>query len=72
MPTYSPHLNLIEKLWHLMRDHINRSYFFDSFTQLCEGVIDWLSHLPLSRFRTLMGVTDYHLPYHHLPYPGLV
>ena len=67
MPTYSPHLNLIERLWHLMRDQINRSYFFDSFTQLCEGVIDWLSHLPLSRFRTLMGVTDY-----HLPYPGLV
>ena len=27
MPTYSPHLNLIERLWHLMRDQINRSYF---------------------------------------------
>ena len=26
MPTYSPHLNLIERLWHLMRDQINRSY----------------------------------------------
>ena len=40
MPTYSPHLNLIERLWHLMRGQINRSYFFDSFIQLCEGVID--------------------------------
>lgn len=46
-----------------MRDQINRSYFFDSFTQLCEEVVDWLSHLPLSRFRTLMGIPDYHFSY---------
>ena len=42
MPTYSPHLHLIERLWHLMRDQINRSYFFESFTELCEAVIRWL------------------------------
>ena len=61
MPTYSPHLNLIERLWHLMRDQINRSYFFESFSQLCEAVIGWLERLPFSRFRSLMGI---HEPHH--------
>ena len=56
MPTYSPHLNLIERLWHLMRDQINRSYFFESFNQLCEAVIGWLDRLPFSRFQSLMGI----------------
>lgn len=56
MPTYSPHLNLIERLWHLMRDQINRSYFFESFTELCEAVIQWLDRLPFSRFQSLMGI----------------
>ena len=56
MPTYSPHLNLIERLWHLMRDQINRSYFFESFPKLCQGVIEWLQRLPFSRFQSLMGI----------------
>lgn len=60
MPTYSPHLNLIERVWHLMRDQINRSYFFDSFTYLCEGVVGWLSRLPFSRFCSLLGTKTYH------------
>ena len=58
MPTYSPHLNLIERLWHLMREQINRSYFFESFTELCEAVIGWLQRLPFSRFRSLMGTHE--------------
>jgi hypothetical protein len=60
LPTYSPHLNLIERLWHLMRDQINRSYFHESLTQLCEGLVGWLDRLPFSRFRSLMGVENYH------------
>jgi transposase len=55
-PTYSPHLNLIERLWHLMRDQINRSYFFKSFPELCEAVIGWLERLPFSRFQSLIGI----------------
>ena len=58
MPTYSPHLNLIERLWHLMRDQINRSYFFESFSELCEAVIGWLQRLPFSRFQSLMGIYE--------------
>ncbi len=55
-PTYSPHLNLIERLWHLMQDQINRSYFFKSFTELCEAVIGWLERLPFSRFQSLIEI----------------
>ena len=58
MPTYSPHLNLIERLWHLMRDQINRSYFFNSFSELCQTVIGWLDRLPFSRFQSLMGIHE--------------
>ena len=58
MPTYSPHLNLIERLWHLMRDQINRSYFFETFSELCEAVIGWLDRLPFSRFQSLMGIHE--------------
>ena len=62
MPTYSPLLNLIERLWHLMRDQINRSYFFKNFTQLCEELIGWLDRLPFSRFQSLMGISASQLP----------
>ena len=58
MPTYSPHLNLIERVWHLMRDQINRSYFFNSLSELCQTVIGWLDRLPFSRFQSLMGIHE--------------
>jgi hypothetical protein len=57
LPTYSPHLNLIERLWHYMRDNITRSHFYVSFKQLCEALIDWLQTLPFERFRSLMSLT---------------
>lgn len=56
MPTYSPHLNLIERLWHLMRDHMTRSYFHETLTHLCEALVRWFERLPFERFRSLMGV----------------
>lgn len=56
MPTYSPHLNLIERLWKYMRDNITRNVFYGTFRELCEAWRDWLYSLPLQCFRTLMGV----------------
>ena len=56
LPTYSPHLNLIERLWHYMRDNITRSHFYKTFTQLCEALVKWLATLPFARFQSLMGV----------------
>ena len=56
LPTYSPHLNLIERLWKYMRDNVTRNHFYLTFRQLCEALVDWLQVLPFERFMSLMGV----------------
>ncbi len=56
LPTYSPHLNIIERLWHYMRDKITRSHFYETFKHLCEALVKWLQMLPFERCKSLMGV----------------
>jgi transposase len=56
LPTYSPHLNLIERLWHYMRDKMTRSHFYQTFNKLCQALVKWLKKLPFERFQSLMGV----------------
>jgi transposase len=56
LPTYRPHLNLIERLWRYMRDKITRNVFYETFTALCEAWVGWLKRLPFSRFQSLMGI----------------
>ncbi|MBC8231519.1 IS630 family transposase [bacterium] len=57
-PTYSPHLNLIEKLWRLMRGQMTKNYFYPTLIHLCEAVINWLEKLPFSQFCSLMGIDE--------------
>jgi hypothetical protein len=57
-PTYSPHLNLIERLWRLMRGQITRNHFYDSLNDLAEAVVEWLEQLPFSQFCSLMGIDE--------------
>ena len=56
LPTYSPHLNIIERLWHYMRDNITRSYFHVTLDDLCKTLIRWLQTLPDERFLSLIGL----------------
>ncbi len=56
LPTYSPNLNLIERLWHYMREQITRSQFYPTFKELCETLVEWFRTLPFERFQSLMGV----------------
>ena len=56
LPTYSPHLNLIERLWRFMRGQMTRNHFYDSLQQLCEALPRWLESLPSERFQSLMGI----------------
>ena len=56
LPTYSPHLNKIEKLWWYMRDKITRNHFYQTFDALCQALTGWLERLPFSRFCSLMGI----------------
>jgi len=57
LPTYSPHLNLIERLWHYMRDQITRNHFSKTFRELLEGLVKWLQNLPFERFMSLIGIS---------------
>jgi DDE superfamily endonuclease len=61
LPTYSPHLNLIERLWRLMRGQITRNHFYQSLTALAQAAVNWLTNLPFAQFCSLMGI-DEHQP----------
>lgn len=57
LPTYSPHLNLIERLWHYMRDNITRSTFYITLEKLCKALVDRLREIPFERFQSLLGLS---------------
>jgi hypothetical protein len=56
LPTYSPRLNLIERLWRQMRADMTRNHFAESIKETCEAVVNWLEKLPFARFMSLMGL----------------
>jgi len=58
LPTYSPHLNLIERLWRFMRGQMTRNQFYQSLKEQVEAIVDWLKTVPFSRFCSLMGIDE--------------
>jgi hypothetical protein len=58
LPTYSPHLNLIERLWNYMRGQMTRNQFYESLKIQCREIADWLATLPFSRFCSLLGIDE--------------
>lgn len=63
LPTYSPHLNLIERLWRLMRSQLTRNQFFASLPALAQAAVDWLDALPFAQFCSLMGLDEAQLAF---------
>ncbi len=57
-PTYSPHLNLIERLWRLMRGQMTKNQFYESLKELAEAVVEWFEKLPFAKFCSLMGIDE--------------
>ena len=57
-PTYSPHLNLIERLWRLMRGQMTRNQFYQSLKELAEAIVEWFETLPFAKFCSLMGIDE--------------
>ena len=55
LPTYSPHLNLIERLWRLMRSQVTRNFFAHSLHALALAIVDWLDMLSFTQFVSLLG-----------------
>jgi len=58
LPTYSPHLNLIDRLWRVMRGQVTRNRFYEHLIAQCEAVVDWLTKLPFSQFCSIMGINE--------------
>ncbi len=58
LPTYSPHLNLIERLWRVLRHQVTRNHFFESLDSLASAVVHWFEQYPMSNFCSLMGVDE--------------
>lgn len=63
LPTYSPHLNHIERLWRLMRSSVTRNRFHESLTAVAEAAVQWLDTLPFAQFCSLMGLDERQLAF---------
>jgi hypothetical protein len=60
-PTYSPHVNLIERLWRLMRGQMTKNQFYASLKELAEAIVEWLDKLSFRQFCSLMGIDEQQL-----------
>ena len=58
LPTYSPNLNLIEKLWKMMRSQTTNNQSFAHLPALSEAVVHWFEKLSFAQFCSLMGFSD--------------
>jgi transposase len=60
LPTYSPWLNLIERLWKHLRRKVTHNHFFQSIAQLVEAVRSFLDALNQARSLALsiIGATE--------------
>lgn len=67
LPTYSPHLNLIERLWRYLRGQLTRNQFFVSLSALAQAAVDWLHNVPFAQFCSLMSLDEQQLGF--LPKP---
>jgi transposase len=56
LPTYSPNLNGIERLWRVMRDKLMRSKAYDSLHQKCTALMNFLRSLSFERFIDILGI----------------
>lgn len=57
----SPHVNLIERLWRLMRGQMTRNQFYTSLKELAEAIVEWLEKLPFKQFCSLLGIDEQQL-----------
>jgi transposase len=68
LPTYSPHLNHIERLWRLMRSRITRNRFYESLNAVAQAAVHWLENLPFADFCSLMGIDERELAFVNKPF----
>jgi transposase len=62
LPTYSPNLGGIERLWRVLRDKLMRSKTYDSLHQKCTALMTFLNTLALDRFVDILGIAKNVIP----------
>ena len=45
LPTYSPNLNLIERLWRFLRKEVIHSIYYDTYAKFRQGIIQFLENI---------------------------
>ena len=58
LPTYSPHLNLIERLWRFMRGQVTKDQYYQTLSRLCEAIVEWFGKVSFQEFCSLMGINE--------------
>jgi putative transposase len=58
LPTYSPQLNLIERLWKFMRRKVTHNHLFVSIEQLVEAVETFFHHLSHQTVLSILGHSE--------------
>ncbi len=56
LPTYSPNLNGIERLWRVMRHKLTRSISYDSLHQKCTTIMNFFRSLSFEAFIDTLGI----------------
>jgi transposase len=57
LPTHSPHLNAVERLWGYLRDHVTRNVFWGTIARQCQTVCEFLRALDFPTFQRLMSTS---------------
>jgi len=58
LPTYSPNLNGIERLWRVMRDKLLRSIAYDTLHQKCLVIMNFFRSLSFDQFIAFLGIAN--------------
>ena len=58
LPTYSPNLNGIERLWKVMRDKLLRSIAYDTLHHKCLVIMNFFRSLSFKQFIDILGIAN--------------
>jgi transposase len=59
LPAYCPHLNLIERLWHVLHNHVTRNKYHKTYNAFCDAIITFCRQTIKAEWNTIKSyVTD--------------
>lgn len=59
LPTYSPNLNLIERVWKFVKSTVLSAAYFDTFDEYCQRIFDFVDNIDFDNHYDMLSlVTD--------------